>query len=397
VRARRLVVVFGLLLAVLAAGYGVMFTVLDDFRDDYGISETWLGTIVAMGFFSAFVTQILIAPQADRGHARHLVLAGLLLNVVGLLGMAFGDDVATLLTARFVMGIGVGMGYPSARRIVILADPDNLGRNLGRLLSADVAGFAMGPAVAAVLVPGFGIKAPFLLIAALSLLFFPVVWRTRVAESVDVTPTKLAFDLLRDRTLAAAVTLGAAVFMMIGAFDALWAVVLDDLDAPDWATSVGIVGFAVPLIIFGPKGGELAQRVGPFRLATLGLSLGSLFMFLYGAVPTAWAMLGVAAVHALSDGFTVSSTGVAVGLAAPQDRQASAQGLLGGVQTITAGITAIAAGAIYDHFGRIEAYTTCALAMATLVIIGARLAGPAWSSRPTPAIDATHDTISTPV
>ena len=37
---------FGLMTAVLASGYGVMFTVLDDFRDDYGIRAEWLGVIV---------------------------------------------------------------------------------------------------------------------------------------------------------------------------------------------------------------------------------------------------------------------------------------------------------------------------------------------------------------
>src|SRR5262245_9724056 len=121
-----------------------MFTVLDDFRDEYGIAEYWLGAIVGVGFLASFVSQILLAPIADRGRARQLVLWGLILNVVGLIGMAFGDEVAVLLGARFVMGIGVGMATPAVRRIVINADPINLGANLGLLLAADVAGFAAG-------------------------------------------------------------------------------------------------------------------------------------------------------------------------------------------------------------------------------------------------------------
>ena len=50
-RTRSVVVVFGTLTALFASGYGVMFTVLDEFRDQYGISEGALGLIVAMGFF----------------------------------------------------------------------------------------------------------------------------------------------------------------------------------------------------------------------------------------------------------------------------------------------------------------------------------------------------------
>ena len=51
---RSRVLTFGLLTALLASGYGVMFTVLDDFRDEYGIEAHWLGVIVGVGFFASF-------------------------------------------------------------------------------------------------------------------------------------------------------------------------------------------------------------------------------------------------------------------------------------------------------------------------------------------------------
>jgi MFS family permease len=73
-RTRSVVVVFGALTGLFASGYGVMFTVLDEFRDQYGISEGALGLIVAMGFLSSFVAQVTIAPLADRGHARLMIV-----------------------------------------------------------------------------------------------------------------------------------------------------------------------------------------------------------------------------------------------------------------------------------------------------------------------------------
>ena len=85
--------------------------------------------------------------------------------------------------------------------------------------------------------------------------------------------------------------------------------------------------------------------------------------------------------HATNDGFTVSSCGVAVGLVVPAERQASAQGLLGGMETLTAGITATRIGQIYEHFGRTVAYTCCAAAMVALVVSGALLSGSAWRLR----------------
>ena len=133
---------------------------------------------------------------------------------------------------------------------------------------------------------------------------------------------------------------------MIGAFDALWSLALDDLDAPEWLANLGITMFALPLVAFGAIGGRLAQRVGPFRVGTLGLLLGAGYMALYGFMPSGVAMFAVAMVHAVSDGLTVSSTGVAVGLVVSRERQAGAQGVLGGMQTLAAGITAPVIGAL---------------------------------------------------
>jgi MFS family permease len=375
VRGRSLVFVFGSVGAFLASGYGVLFTLLDDFRDEYGIGESALGGVIGIGFFAGFLAQVLIAPLADRGHARQLVLAGMMLDLVGLVMMAFATSIGPLLTGRFVMGVGVGMAVPAIRRIVILGDPANLGHNLGRVLAADVGGFAAGPAISALLVGPFGIPAPFLFIAAATALLMPFVARTAVEETAVPSGQRFAFDLLRLRPFTAAVTMGSAVWLMIGAFDALWSLALDDLDTAEWLANLGITMFALPLVALGALGGRLAQRVGPFRVGSVGLLLASVFMFLYGVMPSGAAMFAVAMVHSLGDGLTVSSTGVAVGMVVPAERQAGAQGVLGGIQTLVAGITAVVIGVIYEHAGRLAAYSTSAAAMLALVGIAWVLAG----------------------
>ena len=196
---RRTVLAFGLLTAVMASGYGVMFTVLDDFRDLYGIAEGSLGLIVGIGFGSSFLAQVFLAPVADRGYARRLVIAGILVNMTGLLILGFGTRLWVLLLGRVISGLGLGMAFPAIRRIVILGDPKRLGDNLGLLLACDVAGFAAGPALSAILVGPFGLEAPFLVIAVGSVACLPLVLRIRVDESVDgqATETRFAFDLLR--------------------------------------------------------------------------------------------------------------------------------------------------------------------------------------------------------
>src|SRR5690606_11753701 len=217
-----------------------MFTVLDDFRDEYGIAAHWLGVIVGIGFIAAFLAQVFLAPIADRGRARQLVVVGLLLNAVGLLAMAAGETLGVLLAGRLVAGLGLGLGFPAVGRIVINADPPRMGQLVGLLLSADVAGFAAGPPVSALLVPAFGIPAPFVVIAVLTLCFVPLNLRVEVQEATVAPETRFAFDLLRQRSMVAALLLGAVVFLMIGTFDALWAIVLDDLDASDWVANLGV-------------------------------------------------------------------------------------------------------------------------------------------------------------
>jgi hypothetical protein len=130
--------------------------------------------------------------------------------------------------------------------------------------------------------------------------------------------------------------------------------------------------------------------MGPFKVATGGLLCGALFMFLYGVMPTGGVIFAVAMVHSLFDGLTVSSTGVAVGLTVPADRQAGAQGVLGAAQAMAAGAMAVVTGALYEASGRVAAYSMCALVMIGLVAGGLWLARSEWGLK-RPVVDVDSD------
>ncbi len=372
---------FGVLSACLSAGYGVLFTVVGDFRAEYGVGEAKIGLVISIGFLSGFIGQLFIAPIADRGRARQLVILGTLLNVVGLLGIAFAGSYEMLLVGRIVSGLGIGAANPSIRRIVILADPKNLGRNLGLLLSADVFGFALGPAISAVLVGPLGLPAPFIVVAVASAVIVPFALRVKVEESSDQTKHPLAIDLLKSKPVAGAVLLGATAFLMIGAFDVLWDVVHEDLGTSPLLANLGITLFAIPLVVLGPFGGSLAQRIGPFRMGGAGLLVAALFMFSYGFLPSGGWIFAFAMGHALADGLTIASSGVAVGMTTPEHRQAGAQGLIGAAQAISAAITALVIGGVYQGFGRAAAYSTAAAAMVICVAIAMWLSQEIWRGK----------------
>ncbi len=377
-----LVWAFSVLSACLAAGYGALFTIVGDYRDAYGISETAIGWVIGIGFIVAFFSQISLGPVGDRGHARLLVIGGVVVNAIGLLLLGFGDDLATITTGRIISGLAIGAAMPAIRRIVVVSSRDDLGRNVGRLLAADVFGFALGPAISAVLVGPYGLAAPFVVIAVASLLAAAATLRIRVVEEAAEPGPRLALDLLRIRPFAGAVVLGATAFLMIGAFDALWDVVHVDLGTADWLANLGITLFAVPLILLAPFGGQLAERIGPFTVAGAGLLAAAAFMMTYGFLPTGTWIFAVAMLHATTDGLSFAASSVAVGMTIPDERQAGAQGVLGGAQALAAGIMAVITGSLYESAGRAAAYGAAAVTMVVLVAIGL------WLASSTPATGA---------
>jgi len=371
-------------MGVLAAGYGVMFTMLDDWRSEYGIQETGLSMIIAIGFFTSFVAQLTIAPLADKGHARKLLSLGMLANAVGAVIMAFGESLPAFLLGRFSMGLGAGIAIPAIKRIVIVSDRENIGRNLGRGVSIEVAGFAIGPVIAALTVDTFNLAAPFIIITALTMIFGIIISQLNISETAveDRTSERFALDLLKLRPVLGSILVGLALYVMIGVYDSLWVIMMDDLQAPNWVGNAGVALFGLPWIIFGTIGGKIAQRHGPLRVSAFGLALGALYMTSYGFLSMPYLMLGIGLSQSILDSLTVTGIGIAVAQAAPTERQAGASGLLGGMQTLTGGISAVAAGASYEHFGQAFAFSATGIVMALLVTSGCVLAGKKWLQKP---------------
>ncbi len=368
--------------AVLSQGYGVMFTLIGRFRDDYGIPESQLGVVVGIGFFTSFLGQLLIAPLADRGHAKTLLLGGISTNALGLLIMATSDTFTGLFVGRLVMGLGIGSAYPAIRRAIAVAEPDRVGENTGRLLSADVLGFLMGPLIAFAVVDRWGLNAPFYIGIGLGAVALLLCWSVPMGAVLGdpSASQRLALDLLRERWMQSAVLLGVAFFAMIGTFDALWAVRMTDLVGNEKKAGpyiqLGIVIFALPLVLLGQFGGRFVERRGPFTASAATLAFGVCFVSLYGlvGVPVVLIMIGV--VQATVDSFGAPGIPVAVNQHAPAERIAGAQGLVGAVQTLTGGVTAIVAGVLYDHFGPVPTYTATSALMFLCIAGGFVLSSP---------------------
>ena len=381
---------FFVVTGALSMGYGSVFTLLAEFRERFGFSETELGVIAGVGFFAGVIAQVGLARFADQGHVRMLVHIGMIVAIVSMLSMAAADQAWQFMVARFFLGAGTGAVGPAIRRILITRDPANMGSNLGAMGAFDVSGFVLGPVVAAAFAELINLRAPFLFLAGLYVVIY--VWALRLDLSAGGA-AQVRFPvrrLLTIRPMQAGILAGVAFYTTIGVFEASWAVLLDDLGASTMIIAVSISVFALPMIPLAPFGGKYAQRRGPMRVMAVSIMGAVACMFVYGYVEFVWVLIAVSAAHAMFDAFTMPAGQLAVALSAPTEQAAAAQGLYGALGLVVSGIAAVATGAIYDAWGPEVLFTgssvVMVLALSGAVALGGELMGPAdrRTSEPAP-------------
>ena len=359
----------------MSLGYGSIYTLLADLRDRYGFSEAQLGLIVAAGFLAGFVAQLALARLADRGYAPLLVRGGVLLAMAAMIGSAPATQFWAFLLARLLLGLGSGAVGPAIRRIAITRDPDAVGANLGRLAAFDVAGFMLGPLVAAVVAELFGLRAPFVFLAAVFVGVFVLAVRLDLTTGTTDGQHGRALRAYcscdprskRPWPRASRSTSPSACSRRSGRCSCA-------TGAPRRGSSASPSRCSpLPMIFLAPIGGREAQRRGPLRVVSVSLTIATICTFSYGVLPSLWMLLAVSLVHAVADSFTMPSNQVAAALGSPPEHLSAAQGLLGATGLAAAGLTGLVAGYVYEEAGRIAVCTGTAVVMAVFLVIAITL------------------------
>jgi MFS family permease len=359
-----------------SAGLGSIIVLLAEIRNELGFTETGIGLAIAAGFAAAFVANIIMAPHADRGRAPAMLRGGLALGVVGLLVLAVGQDLWHYVLGRAVFGFALGTAGPAARRTVIVADPANLGRNMGRLGAWDIGGFVAGPMIAAGLNMIGGFRLTFWVMAIALAALLPTAFRAQPDTAARDEEGLGLNGLLRIRRLVGAFFVVAAYFVFIGAFEAVWVLEMDTRGATQTTMAIGLTLAALPIAMLSPLGGSLAQRYGARRWAIGGIASITLLTTFYGIVPGVVALVALTMVTSVLEGFAFPSAPMLVAAAVAENRQAAAQGLMGAVEVATAAVAAVIISIIYDRHGDLVAWIVTASTMAILLLIGAILTRP---------------------
>jgi DHA1 family multidrug resistance protein-like MFS transporter len=354
--------------ALMSIGYGIVFTLLADIRDQFGFSDADVGLIAFAGFASGFASQIFLSRFADRGHTALMVRTGMGIAAASMLWMVFATDLWQWVGGRLLFGLGTGMVAPAIRRVVIERDPARVGANLGRQAAFDVGGFVLGPLIAAVLAQLINLRAPFLFLFFTYVCVFVLIGRINLTSGPQNTVHRALRVLLARPAMQSALASAIAFYLTIGMFEAIWAILLRDLDAPTWLIGVTLSTFTLPMIFFASRGGALAQSRGPIRILTISISVAAACTFVYGIAPL-WVVIVVSGLHASADAFTMPGNQVAVAMSTPPDQLATGQGLLGATGLAVAGLAALGGSALYGSFGRFSVFTVTAALMMVFVVI----------------------------
>ena len=310
----------------------MIFAALSDLQDKYGFSAAGLGFISAAGFMTSLIVQLVVAPFADRGAPKRLVLAALVLAFLGSALFAFGNNLWIFVVARALTGASLGTSGPAIKAIAANMDKNRL---IGALL--------IGP---------FGLRGAFLIFGVIAMIAFVIV----APKDLPRLPTtnesrRPSYELLRIRAVRASVLASLTLFIPVGIYDSLWDRYVTDRGGNNVMVGMTFLLYTIPFIVLGAAGGRLSDRRGPARMTVIGIFCTVPLVLVYGYLPNAWLLVGFALVEGSIGALSIPATQSLMAAVAPKGRASAAQGLNGSGDLLAGTIMSFIAPALYGSYG----------------------------------------------
>lgn len=352
----------------LSASNSVVFALMGNLQDEFGFGDAGLGFIAAAGFVASFVVQVTIAPLADRGYARHLLIIGTVLAIIGNAVFASGSSLAVFILARAFAGSAAGCFLPPARALMASLDREGISERLGALGGIELAGFVTGPVIGGILVGPLGLRWPFIVFSVSAMIALIIVSTQRLPRLTRATsPQRFSFGLLRHRSVLVPTLFLISLALPVGLYDSLWDRFLTDLGASDAVVGLSLAAYAIPFVLLSRYGGRMADRRGQIPVAFTAVIFVAPLTALYGwfAVPLIPIMFGVVESCAQAGGAPAAQGLLARG--APAGHASAAQGVAGACNQLVAATVAIIA---TWGYGQVSAPTLFTIAGICVLLLG---------------------------
>ena len=356
-RLSRRVAILLSIVAIDAAGIGVMFPVLPGLlRHLTGNSDVSLlyGAVVASYAFAQLVAAPMLGALSDRFGRRPVLLVSIAGAAIDYGVMAFTPVAWGLLGGRMVAGATSANTAVAASYITDLTSDERRTRYIGYIGGAYSAGFILGP-VAGGLLANIGSRLPFLAASALCALNYVLVYfllpESRIGSRGPIVRLNPFGQIRRALAVAPLAQLMATygVIELVANFTGtVWA--LYGQDRFRWNAATLGASFAAHgvfhVISLGLIAGRLALRLGERRTIVVGIACDCIAMISIAAAHDGW--IG----FALTPLFAIGSIGLpvvqsAMTRAADADAQGELQGVLASVTSFASIVGPLVASAAY--------------------------------------------------
>lgn len=361
-------------------GFGIAIPILPLWAERLGASPAEVGLLLA----AYAVCQLVFAPVWGRASDRHGRRRVILIALAGATAAALLTGLASalwlLFLARALHG-AAGASYVAAQAYVADVTPvERRPRALGLIGAAFGLGFALGPAIGALLAMA-GPRVPFFFVAALSAANLVVAWRL-LPESRPVAPATNAprelLGALRTgewRSLLLVAFVASAGFVGVEATFALFANDRFGYGEPAVAALFAFIG-VVAAVTQGGLVGPLAARVGEVRLLAASLAVTAGGAVLVATSEALWLLLLGLAVLSAGWGLSYSATLTLGSLAAGDASQGSALGAIAAAGGLARIVGPVVAGVAFQSLApSAPLVAAAAILVVTALLVPGLLAG----------------------
>jgi len=347
-------------------GISAAFTLLLPFlAKDLGLSFAQVGLLVSVRQFMSMAVNLPAGLLVDAvGHRERLMTASLAATILPYGLVLVYPNFSVLLACQAVVGVGMFLWHPAAITSLSARYPDRrgyglalheLGANLGDTLAPLAAGLLL------TLLSWTGVLGVHVAASAALALVLLASLRSSTGLRTDPAPAAagrargslhgIGATLRNPALLALALVSGIRSLTQNGlsTFLPLYLVYVLRLPAP-------VLGLYMTLVqasglVATPLAGSLSDRIGPKRVATVGMTTTSLAVVaavLLGATPVFVLVLAVLGffLYSMRPALFRWSIGVV-----PREHEGTTVGLLFTVQSLFSSLTPVAGGALADRFG----------------------------------------------
>lgn len=321
---------------------------------DAAAAARWIGVFSTVWALAQFFGAPILGALSDRFGRRPVLLISLFGLAVDYLVMAFAPTLGWLFAARVVSGLtAAGMAVASAY-IADVTPPEKRAQTFGMIGAAWGVGFIVGPAIGGFLAAQFGLRAPFLGAAALTvvgalygLFVLPESLRPENRAQfawAKANPVGSLNFLIAHRELLPL----SAVNMLLQLAHYVLPTIFVLYASNRYGWTVDMTGYALALtgvcniVVQGLLVRRVVAWIGEWGAVLAGLTFGGLGFAIYGMAPTGWAFLIGTPVFGLIGLFGPGFQGIVTRRVAPSE-----QGRLQGANASLVGLAGVVAPTLF--------------------------------------------------